>query len=117
MAPYRRFRLKWALGALSLVLFLAASAQAQQFKARMQTAVPTSSIYFELLKKFGERVDKMTGGRLKIEALPDGAVVPAFEILDAVDKGVVEAGYAWAHYWSVGSNANSPAFSQKRGGV
>ena len=79
----------------------AASAHAQQpVRLRMQTAVPNASIYFELLKKFGERIDRMSAGRIKVEVLPDGAVVPAFEILDAVDKGVVEAGYAWTHYWS-----------------
>jgi TRAP-type mannitol/chloroaromatic compound transport system substrate-binding protein len=79
----------------------AASAHAQQpVRMRMQTAVPNASIYFELLKKFGDRVDRMSAGRIKMEVLPDGAVVPAFEILDAVDKGVVEAGYAWTHYWS-----------------
>ena len=79
----------------------AASAHAQQpVRMRMQTAVPNASIYFELLKKFGERIDRMSAGRIKMEVLPDGAVVPAFEILDAVDKGVVEAGYAWTHYWS-----------------
>ena len=40
----------------------------------------------------------MSNGRIKIEVLPDGAIVPAFEILDAVDKGIVEGGYAWTHY-------------------
>jgi TRAP-type mannitol/chloroaromatic compound transport system substrate-binding protein len=35
-----------------------------------------------------------------MEILPDGAVVNAFEILDAVDKGVVDGGFAWTHYWS-----------------
>jgi TRAP-type mannitol/chloroaromatic compound transport system substrate-binding protein len=39
------------------------------------------------MKRFGDRVDKMSNGRLKMEILPDGAVVNAFEILDAVDKG------------------------------
>ncbi len=33
-------------------------------KWRIQTAVPSASIYFELLKRFGDRVDKMSGGRL-----------------------------------------------------
>lgn len=112
----RNWRLTWAVGALSLVLFLASGAHAQQFKARMQTAVPTSSIYFELLKKFSDRIDKMTAGRLKIDVLPDGAVVPAFEILDAVDKGVVEAGYAWTHYWS-GKNPAAGLFSNPMAGA
>ena len=81
------------------LLGYAAPAVAQQ-KARMQTAVPSASIYFELLKRYADRVDKMSNGRIKIEVLPDGAIVPAFEILDAVDKGIVEGGYAWTHYWS-----------------
>ena len=90
--------------------------QPQQFKMRIQTAVPSASIYFELLKKFADRVDKMSAGRLKMEVLPDGAIVPAFEILDAVDKGVVEAGYAWTHYWS-GKNPAAGLFSNPMAGA
>lgn len=109
---------KWWLRCLMAAagaLLLASGAHAQQFKARMQAAVPTSSIYFELLKKFGDRIDKMSGGRLKIEVLPDGAVVPAFEILDAVDKGIVESGYAWTHYWS-GKHPAAGIFSNPMAG-
>ncbi|MEK6592092.1 MAG: TRAP transporter substrate-binding protein [Pseudomonadota bacterium] len=106
--------LKFLISAASALL-LVSGAHAQQFKARMQTAVPTSSIYFELLKKFSDRIDKMSGGRLKIEVLPDGAVVPAFEILDAVDKGVVESGYAWTHYWS-GKHPAAGIFSNPMAG-
>src|SRR5262245_37580234 len=93
--------LRKALAALIALAFVgfAGAAFAQQ-KVRMQTAVPSASIYFELLKRYADRVDKMSNGRVKIEVLPDGAIVPAFEILDAVDKGIVEAGYAWTHYWS-----------------
>ena len=50
---------------LSGVLISFGGAQAQQpqqFKMRIQTAVPSASIYFELLKKFGDRVDKMSAG-------------------------------------------------------
>jgi TRAP-type mannitol/chloroaromatic compound transport system substrate-binding protein len=101
----------------AVALFASAGlAQAQQYKARVQTAVPAASIYFELLKRFGDRVDKMTGGRLKLEMLPDGAVVPAFEILDAVDKGVVEGGYAWTHYWS-GKHPAAGLFSNPMAGA
>ena len=35
----------------------------------------------------------MTGGDLKIEVLPAGAVVPAFGLLDAVSKGVLDGGH------------------------
>lgn len=103
---------------VALAVFVAASGAAaqQQFKMRVQTAVPSASIYFELLKRFGDRVDRMSGGRLKMEILPDGAVVPAFEVLDAVDKGIVEAGYAWTHYWS-GKHPAAGLFSNPMAGA
>lgn len=101
--------------AVLALLVIPVAAFAQQ-KVRMQTAVPTASIYFELLKRYAERVDKMSNGRLKIEVIPDGAIVPAFEILDAVDKGIVEAGYAWTHYWS-GKHPAAGLFSNPMAGA
>ena len=47
----------------------------------------------------------MSGGRLEIETLPAGAVVPAFEVLDAVSRGVIDGGHAWASYWAGKSKA------------
>ncbi|MES2100777.1 MAG: TRAP transporter substrate-binding protein [Pseudomonadota bacterium] len=85
-------------------------------RLKIQTAVPTSSIYFDLMKKFAERCDKMSNGKLKFEMLPDGAVVAAFEMLDAVDKGVVDGGYSWAHYWS-GKNSAAGLFSNPAAGA
>jgi len=89
----------------SAVFFLAGigepvQAADQPITWRIQTAVPSASIYYELLQRYGAWIDKMSGGRLKTEVLPDGAVVQAFEILDAVDQGIVEGGFAWTHYWS-----------------
>ncbi|MEW5422051.1 TRAP transporter substrate-binding protein [Amorphus sp. 3PC139-8] len=86
-------------GALCL-LAGAAFAQDESYEMRIQTAIPNSSLYFQLLQDFGDRVEAMSGGRMEVEVLPDGAEVKAFEILDAVDNCVVEAGYAWPHYWS-----------------
>jgi len=91
-----------------------ASAQ-QQFKMRLQTAVAASADEYKMLQKFVQRVDAMTGGRLKIDLLPDGAVVGAFEILDAVDKGLVESGFAWTHYWS-GKHPAAMLFGSPSGG-
>ena len=105
-----------ALGAAALTLVASSVTVLAQQKVRMQTAVPSASIYFELLKRYADRVDKMSNGRLKIEVLPDGAIVPAFEILDAVDKGIVEGGYAWTHYWS-GKNPAAGLFSNPMAGA
>lgn len=70
---------------------------------KIEIPVPVTSILFENFKMFAERVDKMSGGRLKIETLPAGAVVGAFEILDAVSRGVLDGGHSWVGYW-VGKN-------------
>ncbi|MDN2567082.1 TRAP transporter substrate-binding protein [Aquibium sp. A9E412] len=75
-------------------------AQEETHRMNIQTAVPTSSLYFGLVEDFAEKVETMSGGRIEVEVLPDGAEVAAFEILDAVSNCVVEAGYAWPHYWS-----------------
>lgn len=90
------------LAAASLGLAGAGSVQAQEetYEFSIQTAVPNSSIYFGLVQDFADRLERMSGGRLKARVLPDGAEVQAFEILDAVSDGVVDAGYAWPHYWS-----------------
>ena len=41
----------------------------------------------------------LTGGSLKLEVLPAGAIVGPRDIMDAVDAGLVEGGFAWTHYW------------------
>ena len=106
-----------ATGAVALAAAAAVPALAQSVtRLKIQTAVPTASIYFDLMKRFGARVDKMSGGRLKMDILPDGAVVNAFEILDAVDKGVVDGGFAWTHYWS-GKNTAAALFSNPAAGA
>lgn len=106
---------KLSVALVGLAMFAAASPSQAQQRIRMQTAVPSASIYFELLKRFSDRIDRMSNGRMKIEVLPDGAIVPAFEILDAVDKGIVESGYAWTHYWS-GKHPAAGLFSNPMAG-
>jgi TRAP-type mannitol/chloroaromatic compound transport system substrate-binding protein len=81
-------------------MFAADAAAQQSHRMRLQTVIPASADEFKMLQKFSQRVDAMTGGRLKIEVLPDGAVVATAEVLDAVDKGLVESGFAWTHYWT-----------------
>lgn len=105
-----------AFSALLAGIGLAGTAGAQDHTLRLQAAVPSASIYFELLNRYAERIETMSGGRVDIEVLADGAIVPAFEILDAVDQGVVEAGYAWTHYWS-GKHPAAGLFSNPMAGA
>jgi TRAP-type mannitol/chloroaromatic compound transport system substrate-binding protein len=99
---------------IAVLLTLAGSAQAQ-FKWKLQSANPAGNPHMDLLGKFVSNVDKMSAGRLKIEVLPDGAIVKAFEILDAVNKGVLDCGQWWTHY-ATGKHPAAGLFSAPLGG-
>ncbi len=70
---------------------------------KMQATWPASLTLYENFTYFVERVGKISGGSLKIDAMPAGQVVPAFEVLDATHKKVLDGAHAWAGYW-VGKN-------------
>jgi TRAP-type mannitol/chloroaromatic compound transport system substrate-binding protein len=73
----------------------APAVQAQQgaITMRWQSTWPSKDIFHEYANDFAKKVNDMTGGDLKIEVLPAGAVVPAFQLLDAVSKGVLDGGH------------------------
>src|SRR5215475_1777329 len=60
---------------------------------RWQSTWPSKDIFHEFAQDYAKKVNDMTGGDLKIEVLPAGAVVPAFGLLDAVSKGVLDGGH------------------------
>jgi TRAP-type mannitol/chloroaromatic compound transport system substrate-binding protein len=60
---------------------------------RWQSTWPAKDIFHEYALDYAKKVNDMTGGDLKIEVLPAGAVVPAFGLLDAVSKGVLDGGH------------------------
>jgi len=60
---------------------------------RFQSTWPAKDIFHEYALDFAKKVNDMTGGELKIEVLPAGAVVPAFGLLDAVSKGTLDGGH------------------------
>jgi TRAP-type mannitol/chloroaromatic compound transport system substrate-binding protein len=60
---------------------------------RFQSTWPSKDIFHEYALDFAKKVNDMTGGDLKIEVLPAGAVVPAFQLLDAVSKGTLDGGH------------------------
>jgi TRAP-type mannitol/chloroaromatic compound transport system substrate-binding protein len=83
---------------------------------RWQSTWPTKDIFHEYALDFAKRVNDMTGGDLKIEVLPAGAVVPAFGLLDAVSKGTLDGGHGVLVYHYGKQNAlslwgSSPAFA------
>jgi TRAP-type mannitol/chloroaromatic compound transport system substrate-binding protein len=60
---------------------------------RWQSTWPSKDIFHEYAVDFGKKVNDMTGGDLRIEVLPAGAVVPAFGLLDAISKGTLDGGH------------------------
>ncbi|MDB5874325.1 MAG: C4-dicarboxylate transporter, partial [Ramlibacter sp.] len=95
--PRRRSLLKGAAvaaGAMSAPMV----AVAQTTSFRFQSTWPAKDIFHEYANDFAKKVNDMAGGRLKIEVLPSGAVVPAFQLLEAVNKGTLDGGHGVLAY-------------------
>ena len=111
---------KTVLGIVGLAVFAilltgGSPAAAQQFKWKLQSSHPAGAPQIVLLNRMADDIDKMSAGRLKIEILASGAIVKPFQLLDAVDKGVVECGQWWTHY-SMGKHPAGSLFSSPLGG-
>jgi TRAP-type mannitol/chloroaromatic compound transport system substrate-binding protein len=88
---------------------------ARTFTWKMQSTWTAGDWHQQNPKNFVDMVQEMSGGRLRIELLPVGAVVPAFEVLDAVHKGLLDAGNAWPGYW-YGKHPAATLFGSAPGG-
>ena len=115
-APRRRF-LRNAAVAAGTTGALAAPmvSRAQTTSLRFQSTWPAKDIFHEYANDFAKKVNDMAGGRLKIEVLPSGAVVPAFQLLEAVNKGTLDGGHGVVAYHYGKNNAlalwgSGPAF-------
>jgi len=98
-APRRRFLRNAAIaagatGALAAPLV----SRAQTTSLRFQSTWPAKDIFHEYANDFAKKVNEMAGNRLKIEVLPSGAVVPAFQLLEAVNKGTLDGGHGVVAY-------------------
>ena len=67
---------------------------------RIQSVLPATADEVFMLNDFAADVTALTDGSLEFEILPAGSVVGVDETLDAVDKGLIDGGFAWTHYWS-----------------
>ena len=88
-------------GAAAAATTLAAPAVLAQapILLRMQSSWPESDIFQDMAKEYVERVHAMSGGRLRIDLLPAGAVVGAFAVQDACHDGVIDAAHTVPVYW------------------
>ncbi|KQV96457.1 TRAP transporter substrate-binding protein [Pelomonas sp. Root1237] len=72
--------------------------KAETVSLRFQSTWPAKDIFHEYAQDFAKKVNDMAGGRLKIEVLPSNAVVPAFQLLEAVNKGTLDGGHGVVAY-------------------
>jgi TRAP-type mannitol/chloroaromatic compound transport system substrate-binding protein len=100
-ASRRSFLKKAAVGAAGAAVAAVPTIHVAQAPTtlRFQSTWPTKDIFHEYALDFAKKVNDMTGGRLKIEVLPAGAVVKAFDLLDAVAKGTLDGGHGVVAYW------------------
>lgn len=102
---------------VSLVFSLSAfrTAEAQTANWKLQTTWPAGIFLHESAVELGKRIGEMSGGRLKIDVSAGGTIVPAFEVLDAVHRGTLQAGHSWSAYW-VGKQPALNLFASVAGG-
>ena len=117
--PARRSFLKNAsaatVGGVAMAAPMATLAQAGPITMRWQSTWPSKDIFHEYALDFAKKVNDMTGGDLRIDVLPAGAVVPAFGLLEAVSKGTLDGGHGVLGYHYGKQNAlalwnSGPAF-------
>jgi TRAP-type mannitol/chloroaromatic compound transport system substrate-binding protein len=93
-AATRRKFLKGAALATAATVVAPSVVRAQgPISLRWQSTWPSKDIFHEYALDYAKKVNDMTGGDLKIEVLPAGAVVPAFGLIDAVSKGTLDGGH------------------------
>ena len=103
-----------ATATLGLGLLQPAAAQTPT-KLKFSSAFPQSTTIYESFKWWADRVKVLSGGRLEIEVSPPGSIVPAFEVLDATHKGVLDGAHSGAAYW-VGKHRAAALFGVAPGG-
>ena len=84
-------------------------------KLKMQASWPPTSMFMDNFRMFADRIKKASGGRLEVETLPAGAIVPAFEVVDATDRGVIDGAHTWSGYL-IGKHMAAVLFTGGPGG-
>jgi len=98
-AQRRRFLKNAATGTVAAGAMAAPMvSNAQTVNLRFQSTWPAKDIFHEYATDFAKKVNDMAGGRLKIEVLPSGSVVPAFQLLEGVAKGTLDGGHGVVAY-------------------
>ncbi len=66
---------------------------------KAQTGFGTRDPFHVVGVDWGKRIEEMSGGRIKVDTQPAGAIVGAFDIMDAVHSGTLDVGHGVPVYW------------------
>lgn len=99
LSSRRKFFTAAAAGSAAVLGAPIVKAQAAPISFRFQSTWPAKDIFHEYALDYAKKVNDMAEGQLKIEVLPAGAVVPAFNLLDAVSAGTLDGGHGVLAYW------------------
>jgi len=105
-----------AAAAVAMAIGMTQPAAAQSRTLNMQSSFPANSTAHDAFTMFADRVDKLTGGALKINPAPAGQIVPAFEVLDATHKKVLDGAQSVDYYFT-GKNKAFTLFSNTPAGI
>ena len=99
LSSRRKFFTTAAVGSAAVLGAPIVKAQAAPITFRFQSTWPAKDIFHEYALDYAKKVNDMAEGQLKIDVLPAGAVVPAFNLLDAVSAGTLDGGHGVLAYW------------------
>lgn len=92
-------RKPWITALTFFAALLVSSAWAQaEFRWTFQSTWPAGDPHHLNFERWVEQIERYSGGRIQIETLPAGSIVPAFEVLDAISDGILDGGHAWSGY-------------------
>jgi TRAP-type mannitol/chloroaromatic compound transport system substrate-binding protein len=97
----RSFLKKSAAGASAAAIAAPALAQTQPtLNWRLASSFPKSlDTLFGTAEVFARRVSQLTGGKFNIRVFAGGEIVPALQVVDAVQAGTVEMGHTAPYYY------------------
>jgi TRAP-type mannitol/chloroaromatic compound transport system substrate-binding protein len=84
-----------------IMAMIPAAPAAGKVLIKLQSVTPISlPVVGTALKSFADKVEQMSGGEIVIELYDPGKLVPtSADVLHAVSKGIIQAGYASTGHW------------------
>ena len=100
-----------------VVTCVVAPASAKVIRWRLVTSWPAGiPLYTDMAEVMADNIERLSGGRMKIQVLPGGSIAPALEVTDTVRKGIAEMGHTWPGY-DIGRDATTAVLGGYAGGM